>query len=59
MAPQKQSAEHWLCKQVQDAVEDCLRVWWYYVATLADTPGDWIEEPEERGERAAVLHETG
>ena len=55
MAPQKQSAEHWLRKQVQDSVEDRLRVWWDYIATLADTPGDWVEDPEEGREGTAVL----
>jgi hypothetical protein len=45
MAPKKQGAKHRLGKEVQDAVEDGLRVGRDDIASLADTPGNGVENP--------------
>jgi len=50
-------AEDGLREQVQDSVKDSLTVAADDVAALAETPGDWVQEPEEGGERTA--HEEG
>jgi hypothetical protein len=39
--------EDWLGEDVENTVEDGLRVWRDDVATLAKAPGDWVDEPEE------------
>ena len=53
VAPDEESAEDGLGEEVEDTVEDGLGVGGDDIATLAETPGDWVEEPEEGGERAA------
>lgn len=53
MSPDEQSAEDGFRKQIQNAVEDGLRVGRDDVAALTETPSDWVEEPEECGHSAA------
>lgn len=40
--------EDWLGQDVEDTVEDHLRVGGDDVSTVRKTPGDWVKEPEER-----------
>ena len=53
VAPKQQSAEDGFGHNVEDAVEDGLRVGRDDVAALREPPGDWVEEPEEDGPDAA------
>ena len=46
---EKQSAEDRLGKDVENTVEDCFRVRRDHVTTLAETPGNWVDEPEGDG----------
>jgi hypothetical protein len=49
----EESTEDGLGDQIKDTVEDSLRVGRDDVATLADPPGERIQDPEESGERTA------
>ena len=53
VAPDEESTEAGLGDEVKDGVEDGLGVGRDDVATLAKTPGDGVQDPEEGGERAA------
>jgi len=53
VAPDEKSTEDRLGDQVEDTVEDSFRIGGDNIATLADTPGDRVEDPEKSGERAA------
>lgn len=53
VAPDQESTETRLGEHVQDTVEDGLRVWRNDVATLAESPGDWVKHPEECSQGAA------
>ena len=53
MSPQEESTKDWLGEEVKDAVEDSLRVGGDDVASLTDTPGDGVEEPQTNGPAAA------
>lgn len=46
MAPKKQGAKHRLGKEVENAVEDGLRVGRNDIASFTDTPGNRVENPE-------------
>lgn len=54
VAPDEKSAEARLSDEVEDTVEDGLGVGRDDVATLAETPGDGIQDPKEGCQRAAV-----
>lgn len=54
VAPNEKSTENRLSDEVEDAVEDGLRVGRDDVATLAETPGNGVQEPQECGQGAAV-----
>ena len=49
MSPDEKRTEHRLGEQVQDTVEDGFGVGRDDVSTFAETPGDWVEEPERDG----------
>jgi hypothetical protein len=49
----EESTEDRLGDQIKDTVEDSLRVGRDDVATLTDTPGERVQDPEDSGERAA------
>ena len=53
MAPEEESTEDRLGHDIEDTVEDGLRVRGNDIATLRQTPGDGVEEPEEDGPRTA------
>ena len=57
MAPDEKSTENRLRHQIQDAVEDSLRVWRDDVATLTETPCDRVQAPE--GESPNTTDEEG
>lgn len=50
---QEEGTENGLGEQVKDTVEDSLGVRGDKVTTLANTPSDGVEEPEERGQGTA------
>ncbi|KAI6765677.1 hypothetical protein HG530_006747 [Fusarium avenaceum] len=52
MTPKKQGTKHGLGKDVQNAVEDGFRVGRNKIASLADTPGNGVENPENSCQRA-------
>lgn len=52
VSPDEKSTKDWLGEEVEDSVEDTLRVDGDDVSTLADTPCDWVQGPEESGERS-------
>jgi hypothetical protein len=49
VTPDEKSTEDGLGDQVEDTVEDGLRVGRDDVATLADTPGERVQDPEKSG----------
>ena len=53
VAKDEKSTENWLGEQIKDTVEDGLAVGRDDIATLAETPGDWVQEPKDRGEGTA------
>lgn len=57
VAPDEESTEDRLGEQVEDTVENGLGVRSDDVATLADTPGDRVQNPEECSQ--ATAHEEG
>lgn len=57
MAPDQQSAKYWLGKDIEDAVECRFGIWRNEVSTLADTPGNRVEDPEE-GSQASTIQES-
>lgn len=54
VAPDEESTEAGLSDEVEDTVEDGLGVGGDDVTTLAETPGDGVQNPEEGSQRAAV-----
>jgi hypothetical protein len=54
VTPDQEGTEARLSEEVEDAVEDSLRVGRDDVATLAKTPGDRVQDPEEGCQGAAV-----
>lgn len=54
VAKEEQEAKARLGEDVEDAVEDGLRVRVDDVAALGQAPGDGIQKPQEDGEHAAV-----
>jgi hypothetical protein len=58
VTPDEKSTEDRLGDQIEDTVEDCLRVRRDDVATLADTPGERVQDPEKSGERTAQSEAT-
>ena len=50
--PDEQGAKEGLREKVQDTVEDGLGVRGDDVSAFADAPGDGVQDPEERGQRA-------
>lgn len=57
VAEDEKGTEDWLGEKVEDTIEDGLGVRGNDVAALTDTPGDGIEDPENKGEGTA--HEEG
>jgi len=53
VAPDEESTEDRLGQEIQDTVEDSLRVRGNDVSTLRKSPGDWVDEPEEDGPGSA------
>lgn len=53
MSEDQNGAEDWLGKEIEDTVEDSLAIRGDKVTTLAQTPRNWVESPEERCERAS------
>jgi hypothetical protein len=51
MAPKKEGAKHRLGKEVENAIEDGLRVRSNDIASLADAPGNGVENPENSCQR--------
>jgi len=49
----EESTEDRLGDQIEDTIEDSLRIRRDDIATLTDTPGDRVQDPKEGGERAA------
>ena len=47
VAPQKKSTKHWLGQDIKNTIEDSFGVGCNQVAALGQTPGDWVEEPQE------------
>jgi hypothetical protein len=47
MAEEEKRTKDRLRDKIKDAVEDSLRVRRDDVAALADTPGDWVEDPDD------------
>lgn len=58
VSPDEESTEARLGQEVKDTVEDSLGVRRDDVATLADTPCNWVQDPQESGERSAVQEGT-
>ena len=54
MTPDKEGTEDRLCEQVKDAVEDGLAIWSDEITAFSEAPGDWVQNPEDRSESAAV-----
>lgn len=54
VTPNQESTEAGLSEEVKDAVENGLRVGRNDVATLAESPGDGVQDPEEGGQRTAI-----
>lgn len=57
VAPEEESTEAGLGEEVEDTVEDGLAVRGNNVTALAQTPGNWVEDPEESSQASA--HEEG
>ena len=49
VTPQEEGTEDWLSHNIEDSVEDSLRVGRDDVSTLRQSPGDGVEEPKEDG----------
>jgi len=49
MTPEKESTKNWFGKDIENTVEDGLGIRGDDVATLAQTPGDWVQEPKTDG----------
>lgn len=45
VAPKEQSAKDWLGEDVEDTVEDSFGIRSNNIATLGQTPGNWVDEP--------------
>lgn len=59
VTPKKESTKDGLCKNIQNTVEDGLRVRCDDVAALGKAPGDGVQEPEEDGPDAANQVSSG
>lgn len=55
VAPDQESSEHWLGHDIQNTVEHGLGVRCDDVATLRQSPGNWVQEPQEDGPNTANL----
>ena len=53
MSPQEESTKNRLGENVEDTVEDSLGVRGDDIASLTDTPGDGVEEPQANGPATA------
>jgi hypothetical protein len=49
----EQGTKDWLGKDIKNTVEDGFGVGGDNIATLAEAPGDWVDEPEEDSPDAA------
>ena len=47
VAPNQESTKDWFGQDIQNAVEDSLRVRCDDISALGESPSDWVEEPEE------------
>ena len=54
VTPDEESTKTGLSNEVKDTVEDSLRVGRNDVATLAETPGNGVQDPEQCGQGTAV-----
>lgn len=54
VSPKQEETETGLGEDIQDTIEDSLRIGMDKVAALRDAPGDGVEEPQEDGENTAV-----
>jgi hypothetical protein len=54
MAPEKESTKDRLSKEVENSIENCLRVWRDDITALTDTPSDRIQNPKEGCQGATV-----
>ena len=59
VAPDEESTEAGLGDEVKDGVEDGLGVGRDDVATLAETPGNGVQDPQESSQRTAVQEALG
>jgi len=48
VAEDEEGTEDWLSAEIEDSVEDGFGVGSDHVATLAETPGDWVQTPRFR-----------
>jgi hypothetical protein len=53
VSPDKESTEDWLGQEVEDAVEDGLRIWRNDVAALGNTPCNGVQDPQECSQGSA------
>jgi hypothetical protein len=53
VAKEKESSEYWLRKDIQNSIENRLRVWGNDVSTFANAPCNWVQTPEESSESTA------
>jgi len=54
MTEEEHGAEDWLGEEIEDTVKDCLGIWGNDVGPFAESPCNWVEEPEEDSECTAV-----
>lgn len=55
VSPEEQRTEDWFGKNVENAIENGFGIGGNDVATLRETPSNWVNEPEEDGPEAANL----
>ena len=53
VSPDEKSTKHWFSQQIEDTIEDGFRIGSDDVATFAEAPCNWVQEPNEDGEAAA------
>lgn len=53
VADDEHYGEDWLCEEIKDTIEYSFRIGSDDVATLANTPGDWVAEPDNEGDNTA------
>lgn len=59
VAPDEESTEAGLGDEVKDGVEDGLGIGRNDVATLAETPGNWVQDPQECSQGTTVQEALG